>query len=147
MICLILPIVHRLMKETLRLRRSANLSTSWAGTLSSTKEMVRHPSSTNSSGGKTQLRVWLNLALLERSQKTLPTEPPACPHPGREPDPAHGWQRIACQARDDAESAALLSTLDTAGCALMLSQAGTHASRAFTAFPTALGLEYSICLG
>ena len=67
----------------------------------------------------------------------LPTAPPACPHPSREPDPAHGWQRIACQARDDAESAALLSSLDTAGRALMLSQAGTHASRAFTAFPTA----------
>ena len=67
----------------------------------------------------------------------LPTAPPACPHPSREPDPAHGWQRIACQARDDAESAALLSSLDTAARALMLSQAGTHASRAFTAFPTA----------
>ena len=69
--------------------------------------------------------------------EALSAAPPPHPNDGRLPDPARGWQRAACHARDNAEFAALLSTLDTAGRALMLSQAGTHASRAITAFPTA----------
>ena len=70
--------------------------------------------------------------------QALPAAPRPDPTEGRLPDPARGWQRAACHARDNAEFAALLSTLDTAGRALMLSQAGTHASRALTAFPTAI---------
>ena len=74
--------------------------------------------------------------------EALPAAPPPHPNDGRLPDPARGWQRAACRARDNAEFAALLSTLDTAGRALMLSQAGTHASRAITAFPTAIEFRF-----
>ena len=74
--------------------------------------------------------------------EALPAAPPPHPNDGRLPDPARGWQRAACHARDNAEFAALLSTLDTAGRALMLSQAGTHASRAITAFPTAIEFRF-----
>ena len=47
-----------------------------------------------------------------------------------------GWQRAAASAGDERAFETHLSQLDPASRALLLSQAGPHAARAFTAFPT-----------
>ena len=48
-----------------------------------------------------------------------------------------GWQREASTARDMTEFETHFSNLDTASRALLLSQAGPHAGRAFALLPTA----------
>ena len=109
---------------------------SWADTLP-TLQLKPHPPPTHR-GSPSHPRSGFAVPIWE----ALPAAPPPHPNDGRLPDPARGWQRAACHARDNAEFAALLSTLDTAGRALMLSQAGTHASRAITAFPTAIEFRF-----
>ena len=63
--------------------------------------------------------------------------PPAAPEPRTHGDTLRGWQRaaVACQDRTACES--LLSDLDPASRALLLSQAGPGGPRAVTALPTA----------
>ena len=51
-------------------------------------------------------------------------------------DGARGWQRAAGAAIEQHEFEVLYDILDPAERALLLSQAGTHASRAFTTAPT-----------
>ena len=52
-------------------------------------------------------------------------------------DPLRGWQRAATSCLDTAACEGLLSDLDPASRALLLSQAGPGGSRAITALPTA----------
>ena len=67
---------------------------------------------------------------------TLPTSGPPNPHAREAGEYQRGWQRLASSAADSNASAALLSDLDPPSRALLLSQAGPYASRAFTVCPT-----------
>ena len=51
-------------------------------------------------------------------------------------EPLRGWQRLAAAAGDERALELHLSHLDAASRALLLSQAGPHAARALTVFPT-----------
>ena len=62
--------------------------------------------------------------------------PPAQQHEREFGDFLQGWQRLAATASDQRALETHLSDLDSASRALLLSQAGPHAARTLTVFPT-----------